>query len=97
MMIPSNVQYWMHNWNEGYKFGSRDGMMMKSYANDFSLEKHGFMTGYIHGYCAAMEKKRGFSYAQTVQSEFANKCKTRKIDGREYPPEIKFELDRSGD
>lgn len=95
--IPENVVYWMNNYNEGYKFGARDGMMLRPYAENFSRDPHGFMTGYFHGYLAAYEKKRGYTIALALQDEIGGKLKPKKVDDKILPPEIIREDDRSGD
>lgn len=95
--IPSNVQYFMKNWDEGYNFGFKDGVHLEQYVTNFTQEKHGFMTGYFIGYIAGYEKKKGYAASLIKQDEIRRKMKSVVFDGKEYLPEIKREYDRSGD
>lgn len=56
--IPEYVQYFMKNYAEGYTYGYRDAINHSQYVTNFSLEKHGFMTGYFQGYSDGTEKRR---------------------------------------
>lgn len=86
--IPAHVQYFMANYNEGYVYGMRDGRNQSSFAiTNFSQEKHGFMTGYLHGFMHLKEKLKGVKAANDAMMDFNKGIE----DGTIYP-----ENDRSG-
>lgn len=82
------IKYWVQNYDEGYNFGVRDASLKRDYCNNFTLEKHGFMTGYLHGYCSKSEQHKGKHVADRIMYEFM-----KKIESGEVLPEN----DRSAD
>lgn len=68
--LPTHLQEYFKNWNEGYNFGRRDAFQKKELPNVFTGEPHGLMCGYIAGYCAMIEKLRGFSVSISTASTF---------------------------